>query len=379
MTKKQKEKLFQLYKEIDDLCKEKEGIIMHSAIAKRKRQRAKQTHDESYSRIPLWDDTLWDRNFKFMNIGDDVSNFFLYHNPLAEELSGTSLINLCCDFGKDYQGDTTQRITTGHTFGQLEEKDKTLYIKDISLSTLITKESHPQKLNEYRKEHDNHMVFYKKTNAVDCAYNHVDDIMHTPFLYDGSVELSSDKEQQKLDELWLEIDKISNSLRTTLYQTRRRQVRSEESIRMGSALRSHTYHYDSAEFPLVDYANWKDTFFYRHQTLAEMYSRTGFNKNFIDSARASLFREPSESKNYINIIFLANVEAIIPSEKGPRLLLSDPYGELLTDAIEDLDTETSLKLIDHVIRISIGITKQKDQYPVRFLHQIGHKKKEPLL
>lgn len=127
-----------------------------------------------------------------------------------------------------------------------------------------------------------------------------------------------------------------------------------------------------------DFEHWKDTFFYTHRIAAESLGRTVLAAD--DSTRlrnAQKYHPPFISDmDYMYGKYVASVEAVLYTSKGPRLVLADPYGSTITDPCPEIDMDFAESLIGKIVLAQVGHKFDSDSHPLKKLQITPYHKYE---
>lgn len=137
---------------------------------------------------------------------------------------------------------------------------------------------------------------------------------------------------------------------------------------------------DEELYPLSEESKkqWEDTFFFTNPVLSEELSFSNLkpqNQNQLKEEQ-TISSKLWKARDFAYRNILTVCEGIIPTEKGPRLMLADPYGQLVTSVLEDLPMETAESWVGQVISAEIGFCMASDEHPIKNAYAIGHLKYE---
>lgn len=136
--------------------------------------------------------------------------------------------------------------------------------------------------------------------------------------------------------------------------------------------------YSAAATRTPDYEHWKDTFFYTHRIAAESLGGTLLDPDSSATLRNAQKYHPAfvSDMEYMYGRYLLSVEAVLSTSQGPRFVLADPYGSIVTDPCDEIDMDYAESLIGRMVYAQIGHRFDSDSHPLKKLRPTPYHKYE---
>lgn len=190
----------------------------------------------------------------------------------------------------------------------------------------------------------------------------------------------SETEQAEIDQLIKEMDILLQKRDQLLKKWGAIQARKWlQTERFPNGKNNGFYYIPDREFTRLnekEQTEWNDSFFFTHTNMYDELSFMTLNRaNQSQLMQDQAYETPIlPSVDYEYRRFIVTCKSILPCDNGFRLVLSDPYGSILTSIITDMSITDAESWIDQIISVEIGFRLGSMEHPIKNAYAIGYSK-----
>lgn len=189
----------------------------------------------------------------------------------------------------------------------------------------------------------------------------------------------SDEEQAEINELTKKRDQLLRK-RSALLQ-KWSDIQAKKWVKLKRHPRSCGYHIPEREMTKLTtekQIEWENSFFFTHTDVLDESTIISLKPlNQIHMMQDQCYTHPLIPKSDFEYRrMLTACEGVIPCENGPKLLLADPYGQVITSVLEDLTLKEAESWVGLIIDAEIGFQMGSEEHPIRNAYATQYKKYE---